>query len=233
MASIISDRPRVCLGTAVRAFFFSILGYFLTPVGVLLMGMLDASMVFFLPLGIDFVLILMTARKPELFWLYAVLATAGSLIGAAGTYWIGKKAGEKGLSRLMSPRRLKRVEQRVSSGAAVVAALALVPPPFPFTPFVLVSGALGVNPWSFFGALAAARAFRFGLEGLLAFRYGSQILRWMKTPTFQTVVGVIIALAVIGTIVSAVLVFRGSRPKSGSAGLPPLPREPRAAPHLR
>src|SRR4051812_1233561 len=99
MASIISDRRRVCFGTAVRAFFFSILGYFLTPGGVLLMGVLDASMVFFLPLGIDFVLILMTARKPELFWLYALLATAGSVVGAAGTYWIGRKAGEKGLSR--------------------------------------------------------------------------------------------------------------------------------------
>src|SRR5215204_6571620 len=36
------------------------------------MGVLDASMVFFLPLGIDFVLIVMTARKPQLFWLYAL-----------------------------------------------------------------------------------------------------------------------------------------------------------------
>lgn len=217
----------------VRAFFFSILGYFLTPAGILLMGVLDASMVFFLPLGIDFVLILMTARKPGLFWLYALLATAGSLIGAAGTYWIGKKAGEKGLSRLVSPRRLQRVEQRVGRGAVVVAGLALIPPPFPFTPFVIVSGALGINPWSFFGALAAARAFRFGVEAALAFRYGSQILRWMKTPAFQAVVGIIIALAVIGTIVSAVVAVRGSRPKSGTAVSPPPRRKARAAPDPR
>lgn len=216
-----------------RAFFFSILGYFLTPAGIVLMGALDASLVFFLPLGIDFVVIVMTARKPELFWLYALLATAGSLAGAAGTYWIGKKAGEKGLARFVGPRRLDRVKQRVAGGALVLAGLALIPPPFPFTPFVLASGALGMNRWTFFGGLAGARLFRFGVEGVLAYTYGSQILRWMKTPTFQVVVGVIIVLAVVGTFVSAVAAVRGSRAKSGSAGSRPPRRSARAAPDPR
>ena len=194
-----------------RAAFFAFLGYFLTLPGIVVMGVLDASMVFFLPLGIDFIVILMTARKPEWFWLYAVLATIGSLIGAAGTYWVGKKAGEKGLSRFVSERRLNHVKRRVNRGVVVVAGLALIPPPFPFTPFVLAGGALGLNAWSFFGALAIARLFRFGVEATLAHRYGTQIVRWMNTPTFQAVVGVFIALAVVGTIVSAVIVVRGSK----------------------
>ena len=151
-----------------RAFFFSILGYFLSPVGIVVMGVLDASMVFFLPLGIDFVVIIMAARKPDWFWLYALLATLGSLIGAAGTFWIGRKAGEQGLSRFVSAGRLKRVKSRVDRGAFVVAGMGLIPPPFPFTPFVLASGALGMKPWSFLGALAAVRALRFGVEGALA-----------------------------------------------------------------
>jgi len=33
-------------------------------------------------LGIDFAVIILAARKPELFWLYAILATIGSVIGA-------------------------------------------------------------------------------------------------------------------------------------------------------
>ena len=198
-----------------RAFFFSILGYFLSPIGLVVMGALDASMVFFLPLGIDFVVIILAARKPELFWLYALLATLGSVAGAAGTYWVGRKAGEKGLTRFVGPRRLKRVKARVDRGVFVVAALALIPPPFPFTPFVLASGAFGMNPWSFFPALAAVRACRFIVEAALASYYGSGILRMMKTPAFQMAVGVFIALAVIGTIVSAVLVWRGSRTRVG------------------
>jgi len=201
---LLSERP-------VRALFFSFLGYFLTIPGVVLMGALDASMVFYMPLGIDFVVILMAARKPESFWLYPLLAAIGSVAGAASTYWVGKKAGEKGLTRFVKPNRLEHVKARVNKGSQFVAALALVPPPFPFTPFVLASGALGMNPWSFFGALAVVRIFRFGIEAALAHEYGTQIVRWMKTPAFQAVVGVFIVLAVIGTIVSAVLLVRGSQ----------------------
>ena len=133
-----------------KALFYSLLGYFLTPAGVLFMGILDASVVFFLPLGIDFVVIIMSARTPDLFWLYALLATVGSVAGAAGTFWLGRKVGEAGLKRLVRPSTLKKVEQRVSQSAAFsVAALGLIPPPFPYTAFVLVSGAGRVNPWMF------------------------------------------------------------------------------------
>jgi membrane protein YqaA with SNARE-associated domain len=194
----------------VRALFLSVLGYFLTPAGLVLLAALDASLIFFLPLGIDFMLIVMSARKPDFFWLFALLATLGSVIGAGGTFWIGKAAGEPGLARLVGARRLQRVRASVDRGAFVVAALALVPPPFPFTAFVLASGALGMNAWSFFTWLAGVRLCRFGVEAALASRHGSQILRWMKTPTFEMVVGVLIALAIVGTIVSAVAVARGT-----------------------
>ena len=193
-----------------RAWFFSVLGYFLTPAGLVLMGALDASLIFFLPLGIDFVVIIMSARRPDLFWVYALLAAAGSVAGAAGTFWIGKVAGERGLARLVKPKRLERVRTRLDRGAPVVAALALIPPPFPFTPFVLAGGALGMNAWTFLSSLAAARAVRFGVEAALASRYGSQILRWMKTPAFETIVGVLIVLAIAGTVVSVVALVRGS-----------------------
>ena len=169
-------------------------------------------MVFFLPLGIDFVVIIMSARRPELFWLYALLATLGSVAGAAGTFWVGHQVGERGLTRFVSLRRLKRVKSRVDKGVFVVAGLALIPPPFPFTPFVLASGAFGMNPRAFFGGLALARAFRFGVEAGLASRYGRRgLLRWMRTPTFQMVVAGFIVLAVIGTIVSAVVLIRSSK----------------------
>src|SRR4029450_1229731 len=108
-----------------RGLFYSFLGYFLTLPGVVVMGVLDSSLVFFLPLGIDFVVILMAARQPELFWLYPLLATAGSIGGAGLTFWIGRKAGEVGLTRFVNPNRLERVKARVNRGAVVVAALAI------------------------------------------------------------------------------------------------------------
>jgi membrane protein YqaA with SNARE-associated domain len=220
-----------------RALFYSLLGYFLTPVGVLLMGALDSSMVFFLPLGIDFVVIIMAARKPELFWLYAILATIGSLAGAALTFWIGSKVGEHGLSRLVKPSRLKKIEQRVSEGAAVsVAALAIIPPPFPFTAFVLASGALHANAWSFLVTLAGVRLLRFLVEGALAAHYGRGILAWMQSSTFTIIIGVLIGLAIIGTLVSAIAVYRSTKKGPGGSAGPegsggkPGPEKPRVQP---
>jgi membrane protein YqaA with SNARE-associated domain len=197
-----------------RGLFYSLLGYFLTPAGVVAMAALDSSLVFFLPLGIDFVVIILSARKPDLFWLYAVLATAGSLAGAAATFWIGRQVGEHGLSKLVNPSRLKRIQQRVSEKAAYsVAALAIIPPPFPFTAFLLTSGALDVQVWSFFVTLAGVRLLRFGIEGALAAHYGRGILTWMKSPTFEWIIGGFIVLAIGGTLLSAIAVARSTRQK--------------------
>src|SRR5687767_15756823 len=90
-----------------RSLFYSLLGYFLTPGGIVVMAALDSSLIFFLPLGIDFAVIVLSARKPELFWLYALLATAGSVAGAMVTFWIGRKIGEHGLTMLMNPEDRK------------------------------------------------------------------------------------------------------------------------------
>jgi membrane protein YqaA with SNARE-associated domain len=199
-----------------RGLFYSFLGYFLTPPGLVLLAALDSSMVFFLPLGIDFVVILLAARKPELFWLYALLATIGSMIGAAGTFWIGRKVGERGLARFVKPSRLKRVQERVGKSAAVtIAALAIIPPPFPFTAFVLTSAAGHVNAWLFFVTLGVVRTIRFLAEGALAAHYGKGIIGWMQSTTFTMIVGGMAVVATVGTVVSAIALYRSSKREPG------------------
>jgi membrane protein YqaA with SNARE-associated domain len=212
-----------------RSIFYSFLGYFLTPAGVLLMGVLDSSLVFFLPLGIDFVLILLAARRPEWFWLFALLATAGSVLGSAFTFWIGRKIGEVGLQRFIKPSRLKRVQERIGRGAALtVGALAIIPPPFPFTAFVLTSGAGKLNAWTFFLTLAGVRALRFGAESGLAAYYGRGIIAWMKSPTFTVAVGIMTGMAIVGTVISAVAMYRSTR-KERSSSSPQMANRRRAA----
>ena len=195
-----------------KSLFSSLLAYFLTPAGLVVMGALDSSLVFFLPLGIDFIVIILAARNPQLFWLYAALATLGAIIGAGMTFWLGRKVGEHGLKRLIKPSRLKRIETLVSRKAAFsIAALAIIPPPFPFTAFVVSSGAFRVKAWPFFITMAGVRLLRFTIEGALAAKYGAALLRWMDSPAFTIAVGVLAALAIIGTVVSAVAVARSTR----------------------
>ena len=203
-----------------RSIFNSLLSYFLTPGGLLLMGALDASVVFFLPLGIDFVVIILSARKPELFWFYALLASIGSMAGAAFTFWLGRKVGEAGLKRLLKASTLKKVEQRVNRSAAyTVAALGIIPPPFPFTAFLLVSGACRLNPWVFLPALAGVRLARFLIEAGLAAYYGRGIIRFMESRTFTVMVITLTALAIVGTVVSAIAMYRSIKREKRQAAL--------------
>jgi membrane protein YqaA with SNARE-associated domain len=186
--------------------------FFLTWWGAFVLGALDASMVFFLPFGIDALVIYLSARNGMLFWIYPLLATAGSLTGAAITYWIGHKGGELGLKRLIAGGRLERFRQRVQKGGAIAMAIpALLPPPFPLTPFVLTCGALNANRWIFFPTFAAMRLIRFGTEAALARIYGRGVLRLLESDTFQQVIVGFIIIAVLGTLLSAIMLWRNTR----------------------
>ena len=172
-------------------------------------------MLFFMPYGIDALVIILAARDAQLFWLYPLLATAGSVAGAATTFWIGRKVGEVGLERFVAKPRLERIRKRVNkSGATPAIALAvpaIMPPPFPLTPFVLTCGALNINPWRFFGIFAAMRLLRFGVEAVLATIYGRGILRVFESEGFQTVIVGFIVIAVLGSAATAAMLWRNTR----------------------
>ena len=195
----------------------SIFGSFLSWWGAFLMGALDSSILFFLPFGIDAIVIYLAASNRDTFWVYPVLAATGSVAGAALTFWIGRKGGEAGLERLVPRRRLERLKARVRErGAVAMAAPALLPPPFPFTPFILTCGALDVDRWRFFGTLAGVRLLRFGAEALLAITYGEGVLRALESETFQFVVMGFIVVAIAGTAASGLFLWRSTR--AASAG---------------
>ena len=192
--------------------FQHVFRFFLTWWGAYALGALDASMVFFLPFGIDAVVIYLSARSGMFFWIYPLLATAGSVTGAAVTYWIGHKGGELGLERLIPSGRLARFRKRVQKGGAFALAIpALLPPPFPLTPFVLTCGALKTNRWIFFPTFAVMRLIRFGSEAVLARIYGRGVLRLLESDAFQRVIVGFVIVAVLGTILSAVMLWRSTR----------------------
>lgn len=186
-----------------------VFGFFLTWWGAFLVAALDASLVFFMPFGIDALVIYLAARDEGLFWIYPLIATAGSLTGAAVTYWIGRRAGDAGLERLVPAKRLERLRTRVRNrGAVAMALFALLPPPFPLTVFVLTCGALAVNRWLFFTTFAAMRLLRFGAEATLARIYGRNVLTVLESDAFRLVVAGFIVVALIGTTVSAIVLWR-------------------------
>lgn len=171
-----------------------------SPLGVVVLGALDSTLFFSLLFGIDASVIILAARMHDWWWVVPLLATGGSVAGAALTLWMGIKFGEQGLDHWVSERRLERIRKRIrESGAIALAVLDLIPPPFPLTPFVLAAGALEVNARTFLVTLTLCRLFRFGLEAAVAVIYGPSILSGLESDLFHECV---IAFSVLAFVLT-------------------------------
>ncbi len=176
-----------------------------SPIGVFVLAVLDSTLFFSMPFGIDAAVIILSARMDRLAWVVPLIATAGSTAGAAITFWMGVKIGEKGLDRYVAPRRLQRIRERIHTrGAIALAVLDLIPPPFPFTPFVLAAGAFDVDTRTFFVTLVVCRLVRFGLEAALSTVYGSRVLTWLDSEPFHEIVFGCLVLALVLSAVSVI-----------------------------
>ena len=82
-------------------------------------------------------------------------------------------------------------------GFLAVAIPALLPPPFPLTPFLFVAGALQYPAWKFLTALTTGRIVRYLLLAYLASRYGSALIGLIKRVGHLGIVGGVLAVAVI------------------------------------
>jgi membrane protein YqaA with SNARE-associated domain len=170
--------------------------------GLLAMGVLDSSFLF-MPLGNDLLVVAMTARQRELMLYFAAMATAGSVLGCLLIDVVSRKGGEKGLERFLPARRIESVKRRVSEHAGWALAFAsLMPPPFPFTPFVAGAAALQYPRKNLLAIVAATRFFRFGLEGFLALHFGTGILRLAAVPAVQYSVLALVVISIGGSIFS-------------------------------
>jgi membrane protein YqaA with SNARE-associated domain len=199
-----------------RTFSTWIIALCASPIGVVVLAALDSTLFFSLPFGIDAAVIILGARMHGLWWIVPLLATFGSVAGAALTFWMGVKIGDAGLERFVPARRLERIRSRVrEKGAIALAVLDLIPPPFPFTLFVLAAGALDVSMRTFFVTLIAVRVLRFGAEAGLAAAYGPRILGWLDSDLFHDMVSLLTVLAIVLTAMSIVKIVRTSGRPAG------------------
>lgn len=120
----------------------------------------------------DFLLIYLSSRDPGRAWLYALGCILGTVVGSFFIYFVGK-TGARLLKRKPSDREMSRAKKwLVKNDFLTVLVASLLPPPLPFKPILLGSGALRINPARFAGALLLGGFLRFGLEAWVGVRYG-------------------------------------------------------------
>ena len=192
-----------------RGFFLSIFGSLMSWWGLAIIAALDSTLIVVIPLAVDIAVIVLTSRSRDLVWLYPIIASLGSLGGAAVTFYIGRRVGEPGLEHFVSKGRMDRIRRRIEDqGAVALAVLDLLPPPFPFTACILAAGALEVSPSIFFMTLVLTRLLRFGVEATLAFFYGRQIIGWLQSTTFEYIGMGLFVFAIVATAIGAIQLVR-------------------------
>ena len=175
--------------------------------GLVLLGIADNSVI---PLtgSMDVLTIWLAARHREPWPYYALMATVGAVLGGYITYSLARKGGKEAMERRLSKRKAAKVYKRFERwGFSAIAIPAILPPPFPFFPFLLASGAMQYSRKKFLTALVLGRGIRYSIAAYLGVRYGNHILRFFARYD-KLAVGVLIGLAVIGGILTLIQYLR-------------------------
>lgn len=184
--------------------------------GLVGISMLDSSGLS-MPGVKDFLLIYLSSRDPDRAWIYVLGCTAGTVSGSYFIYILGQ-TGARLLKRKPSTREMSRAKKwLMKNDFLTVLVASLLPPPLPFKPILLGSGALRINPVRFIGALVLGGVLRFGLEAWIGVRYGVGGEDFLKRNL------VWISLGIVAIVVVSTLVYRWWWRPEGKEGPPAAP----------
>jgi membrane protein YqaA with SNARE-associated domain len=123
--------------------------------GLFAIALLDSALIP-LPGGPDAVMLLLSAQNPARMPLYALAATAGSVLGCVILYYISRRAGRRALEKF-PPQKQARVKELVDRYDVLsVLVASVLPPPFPFKLFVITAGVFRLSLVRFAAAAPSA-----------------------------------------------------------------------------
>lgn len=148
----------------------------------------------------DFLLIYLSSKDPGRAWMYATGCIIGTILGSFFIYYIGR-TGARIFKRKPSAREMGRAKRWLAKNDFMTVLLAsLLPPPLPFKPIILGSGALHINPARFCGALFVGGVLRFGLEAWIGVRYGISGEDFLKKNVLWISLG-FVAIVVVSAVI--------------------------------
>jgi membrane protein YqaA with SNARE-associated domain len=167
--------------------------------GLILLGLADNSLIP-LPGSTDVVTILLAAHHRTLWVYYALMATAGAVLGGYLTYRMARKGGKETLEKRFSKKKTDKIYAIFSRwGFAAVAIPAMLPPPFPIVPMLLAAGAMQYSTGKFLTALAVGRGIRYTILAYLGFHYGRHIVRLFALYYWPVLI-ILTAFSVLGAL---------------------------------
>ena len=180
------------------------------------MSALDSSFLV-LPFGNDLLLIALVSSNREGWgWIaYAVVSAIGSVVGVFVIDLLMRNAGEKGLERFVSEKKLEKLKSKLENKMGLSVFIAtLIPPPFPFTPAVMTASALQCPRVKLFSAVFFGRLLRFGAEAILALYFGRQVIAFMNSDVVTYIVYGLIGIAAVLSTLSVLRWVKRNKPQT-------------------
>ena len=145
----------------------------------------ELSREFFLwPIPSDLVLIPLAVAQPEFAFVYAGIATAGSVTAGLLGYTIGRKGGRPAVKSRFTGERVDRAEEYFDQyGLATLGIGAFAPIPEGYELLSIASGALGLDFRSYLLASLAGHGGKYFLEAALVLVLGEAARSLSDTPT--------------------------------------------------
>lgn len=183
---------------------FSLTVRHLGAFGLFLAAILDST-----PLptfgGVDILTAILAARHAEPWYYYAMVATAGSIVGAYLTFRTASARGADYLQKKFGIRRVSKLPQFFEKwGTSTLVVSSAVPFPFPTSAFFAVAGVLKYPFRRFLIVVAISRGIRYMLIAAVASFYGRQFVRFIRHPSQYYGWIIVIALALVMGIFAAV-----------------------------
>jgi len=183
--------------------------------GVFAIAAVDASL---LGMPLDAVVGGYVHYHPHKFWLYILMASAGSALGSLVMYAIGRAGGEALLLRKMRPERYQRIHRQFEEHEFLTLMLpAMLPPPAPFKLFVLAAAAFEVRLRDFLLAIFFGRVVRFAILAFLVLVFGPYAIHFVRSlvrENLPLVLGAVAAAVLIGLVIWRYLQRRKNRQSS-------------------
>ena len=146
----------------------------LGPWGVLVASFVDSASV---PLPIDIMVAGWAWIDKPHFYVYALLAAAGSTLGGLVPFYLGRAGGELFLLRYVNRKRFEALRDRFEKQEFLAVMVpSLLPPPATWKLFIFGAGVFEMRTAPFMLAVFVGRLIRFGIETSLTVIYGPQIV---------------------------------------------------------
>ncbi len=185
--------------------------------GVFLAAFLDSSFLS-LPEINDLLVVTSAASSPQKGWLFALMATLGSVAGCSVLWWIGWKGEEGLLERRFGVHRVTQAREAFHRWDFLALAVpALLPPPMPFKIFVISAGVFGFPFRKFVVTLLIARGLRYAIWVAVGIWYGDRAMQVFKNVDEWTGLHLPWILAFALAAAAAFLVYRFFRKRRQEA----------------